>query len=90
MYVRRLTRRTYNLSFAPFACLCEHADRRLCGSKKGNKSTHSTMSLRSRFSGALRIEQNSPMDTVLKKSIREPLPPARRAYAPPMRKADLL
>ncbi|MFO8163371.1 MAG: hypothetical protein R6T98_02430 [Desulfatiglandales bacterium] len=45
------------------------------------------MSLRSRFIGAMRIEQNlslagSPMDTLLKRPAREPLPPARRAYAP--------
>ncbi|MFO8165082.1 MAG: hypothetical protein R6T98_11185 [Desulfatiglandales bacterium] len=26
--------------------------------------------------------QNSPMDTLLKRSAREPRPPARRAYAP--------
>ncbi|MFO8164454.1 MAG: hypothetical protein R6T98_07965 [Desulfatiglandales bacterium] len=26
--------------------------------------------------------QNSPMDTLLKRPIREPRPPARRAYAP--------
>ncbi|MFO8165819.1 MAG: hypothetical protein R6T98_14965 [Desulfatiglandales bacterium] len=55
------------------------------------------MSLRSRFTGAMRIEQNlsagSPMDTLLKRPTREPRPPARlrpggdsapegRAYAP--------
>jgi len=69
MYVRRLTRRTYNLSFAPFASL---------RFKKGNRSTKSRMSLRSRFIGAMRIEQNSPMDTLLKRPAREPRPPARR------------
>ncbi|MFO8163970.1 MAG: hypothetical protein R6T98_05495 [Desulfatiglandales bacterium] len=35
------------------------------------------MSLRSRFIGAMRIEQNSPMDTLLKRPAREPRPPAR-------------
>ncbi|MFO8165008.1 MAG: hypothetical protein R6T98_10815 [Desulfatiglandales bacterium] len=36
------------------------------------------MSLRSRFIGAMRIEQNSPMDSLLKRPTREPRPPARR------------
>ncbi|MFO8163070.1 MAG: hypothetical protein R6T98_00880 [Desulfatiglandales bacterium] len=41
------------------------------------------MSLKSRFIGAMRIEQNlplagSPMDTLLKRPTREPWPPARR------------
>ncbi|MFO8164994.1 MAG: hypothetical protein R6T98_10745 [Desulfatiglandales bacterium] len=40
------------------------------------------MSLRSRFIGAMRRGQNlsavSPMDTLLKRPAREPLPPARR------------
>jgi len=33
---------------------------------------------RPRFIGAMRIEQNSPMDTLLKRPAREPRPPARR------------
>jgi hypothetical protein len=91
MYVRRLTRLTYNMYFVFFACLCEHlsacghaqagADRRLCGSKK-DKSTKSTMSLRSRCIGAMRSKQDlsasdSPMDTFLKRPARESRPPAR-------------
>ncbi|MFO8164035.1 MAG: hypothetical protein R6T98_05830 [Desulfatiglandales bacterium] len=41
------------------------------------------MSLRSRFTGAMRRGQNlslagSPMDTLLKRPTREPRPPARR------------
>jgi hypothetical protein len=59
--------------------------------KKGNTSTNSTMSLRSRFIGALRIEQDlsasdSPMDMLLQRPAREPRPPARLrpggTYAP--------
>ncbi len=69
MYVRRVKRRTYIVSPQGQSLLCVPC---ALWFKKGNKSTKSTMSLRSRFIGAMRREQNSPMDMLLKRPARQP------------------
>jgi len=69
LYVRRVKRRTYIVSPEGQSLLCVPSG---LWFKKGNTSTKSTMSLRSRFIGAVRRGQNSPMDTVLKRPTREP------------------
>ncbi len=55
LYVRRVKRRTYIVSAKGQSFLCVPCTLWL---KKGNKSTKATMCLRSRFIGAMRIEQN--------------------------------